>query len=30
MRFVRAALIRSRNQSAWTRLDGGDTKTAKQ
>jgi predicted dehydrogenase len=30
MRFVRAALISSRNQSAWTRLDGGDTKTAKQ
>jgi len=30
MRFIRAALISSRNQSAWTRLDGGDTKTAKQ
>jgi predicted dehydrogenase len=24
MRFIRAALISSRNQSAWTRLDGGD------
>lgn len=25
MRFIRAALISSRNQSAWTRLDGVDT-----
>jgi predicted dehydrogenase len=25
MRFIRAALISSRDQSAWTRLDGGDT-----
>jgi len=25
LRFIRAALISSRNQSAWTRLDGGDT-----
>jgi predicted dehydrogenase len=25
MRFIRAALISSRNQSAWTRLDGADT-----
>ena len=28
MRFLRAALISSRNQSAWTRLDGVETRTA--
>lgn len=29
MRFIRAALNSSRNQSAWTPLDDGDTKAAK-
>ncbi len=30
MRFIRAALISSRNQSAWTRLDSVDTNAATQ